>query len=312
MGPPGSVISVRVMDPRTRNSRMKKVMAPGAVALLIGACGGSAQVKDDQLARLPAEDRQALLDEQQAINTAESNVQRAGVAVDEAKEFRSIVGSEMNAAKSQYEAAEKASELASRGLDEEGRNDARERQRIQSEHVTAVEAKSRYADSLVDLREAQHSLHEAELDLARARLEREQFDALRARGLGEGLSEQDFVEAEQDAQRQFDEINQRVASLKGQTDSMRESWDEARQQYEATARQSGVTDVPIGAPPPPETLPMPAAKGAQEEKEPLEEQQQRNDTQRQQRNDTQQRQQPIEEPLQEPPRQQAPDTQGTY
>ena len=228
--------------------------------LLLGACGGSTQVKDDQVAKLPTEDRRSLMDEEQAVRTAEANLDTSRVAIEEAKKYRSIVDTELDGAKAQHEAAKQAIELTGEAADQQPESAARERAQVEREHLSAFEAKAGYADSLVELRRTQEGMRKAELDLARAQLEREELNTLRARGMGKDLKEDEFAKHEREAQNKFEEARFQVEQVEGQTRHARETWDEARQQYEASARRTGVTDVPIGAPPPREALPTPAAK----------------------------------------------------
>jgi hypothetical protein len=229
-----------------------KVWLFSAVLLLLGACGGS-QVKDDQVARLPVEDRQAFMDEERAVSSAKAELDASRVASEEAKTFRSIVGQELDGAKSQHEAAKKAIELAGQGPEQQPEPAARERAQVEREHLNAAEAKAAYADHLVELREAQEKMREAEVDVARTRLEREEFNALRARGMGEELNENDFAKAEREAQDAYDEARMQVSQAEGQAEHARQMWNDARQQYEASARRTGVSEVPSGAPAPHDT-----------------------------------------------------------
>jgi hypothetical protein len=117
-------------------------LSPLLLPALFAGCASSGEVKDDKLARLPAEDRQALLDEERAVDVAEANLEAARAAVAEAQQFRAIVGDEIEAAEARSEAAEKTLELEESTADQRGAKTAEQRQRVEDQGLTALKAKA--------------------------------------------------------------------------------------------------------------------------------------------------------------------------
>jgi hypothetical protein len=236
--------------------RLSSVFLP----MLFAACASSGEVRDEKLVRLPAEDRQALRDEERAVDVAEANLEAARAAVSEAQRFRSIVGDETEAAEARNEAADKTVELEKETGDQQGAKAAEQRKRVEAESLNALRSKDEYAKRLLELRQEERKLREAEFELAQTRLEGAEYEALKARGMAEGLEEKDFDQALREAEQEAAEARQKAIQARGYAEAAREAWNEARQQYETTDRRMGADEAPITAPRPPEQLPPPAAK----------------------------------------------------
>jgi hypothetical protein len=269
-----------------------------ASPLLLAACATTkGQVKDDRLVRLPAEDRQALLDEQQNVQVAKANLDSASVAVGEAQQFRAIVGKEIKAAKARDDAALKDLEMAQDSGDDARIAASKQRQQISLELMTATKTKGEYAENLLRLRQGQRNLRQSEFELSKAKLEDAEYRALADRGMAEGLKGSDFGKKVNDAERDFTVNRERVAALEGMTEASRSAYEESRDRVQAHANQMQYEQTPIGAPAPPEPLPQKAAKPATEEQK-QEIMQQERQEQRQGQQIEQQREQLLEKQMQ--------------
>jgi chromosome segregation ATPase len=235
-------------------------LAAAALAGGVAGCGAGSrtpEVDDARTARLPAEDRQALLEEQRDLDRVETNLDTIQVAVEEAEQFRSIVETEHQAAEQNLEAAREAVELAERAGDRQPDEEAREREQIAEAQVTLTEERSKYAESLLELRQAQAQEVEAERALAKARLERVRFERLQAREMHEDLEAEDFMEAEQRALQDLEQARERVSTLESQVDAQARRVDQLQQEAQANGRMAA----PVVEPPePPQLLDAPEAQ----------------------------------------------------
>jgi len=246
------------MDSRVVISR-SRILFSGLLLAALCACSSSPEVKDEKLATLPIEDRQALADEQRAVDVAQTNVEGARAAVREAEQFRSIVGNEQNAAEQQQKAADKAVELEGQAPDQPGAEAAGRRQRVASENRQALEVKDEYARRLVMLRKEELDLREAAVARAKLRLERAQYEALQARGLAKDVDRQAFEEAERAAEREYADQQREVSQAEGYAEAARSIWNEALRSAEATENRMQPEES-IGSPQKPEPQPQPAVK----------------------------------------------------
>src|SRR5690349_3025143 len=176
--------------------RTTRYLETASLSLLLAvgaACAStkSAEVKDDKLAQLPREDRQALIDQQRSVDTANANVDAAKVAAKQAHDFKDLVDNEVTAAKSKRDAA-----ANSPAYDKRSQADANAKQLVANQEVAASEAKSEYADKLIEQREAEIDERRAEADLAQAKLERAKYETLQRRGLAEGVDRQAILDGE--------------------------------------------------------------------------------------------------------------------
>jgi hypothetical protein len=262
--------TVRFVDPIVLNSKSRAGLVLGA-AYLLAACGATSQakVKDEQVVRLPVEERQALLVEQQNVDVAKSNVDAAYLGVTEAQQFRAIVGNEIDAAKARRSAAEKELELAGQQGDAKRMEGARERLRLGDQYLTAANTKGEYAENLLTLRQAQRDERQAEYDYKKAQLEQRKYQSLAAEGMAGKLDRTKFQKKAGAAELDVADARRRVSEADAKTDASQQVWDQARHQFEADARRANVADIPITAPPPPEpAAPQPAAKQLQPKQEP--------------------------------------------
>jgi hypothetical protein len=298
--------------------------------LFAAACGSSAQVKDDRLVRLPAEDRQALLDEQQTVTVAKANLDSASAAVGEAQQFRAIVGQERKAAKSRDDAVKKDLEMSQRSGDPERIATSKQRQQAALEMKTLTNSKGEYAENLLRLRQAQRDMRQAEYELSKAKLENAEYEALQARGMAEGMKGSNFAQKQAEKERDFAVKSERVNELEGITDASKSAWEQAQARVQESADQMKFEETPIGSPPPPEPLEQPAAKEQTEEQkqeilqeeqqelreaEQIDKQTEKSIEKSEKKQKKRQQQQEMDEELQQqqfksPPKGDVPDTQG--
>jgi chromosome segregation ATPase len=196
----------------------------GAVTLG-SACFGhsSSKVKDDQLGRLSAADREQLIDRQRDVNVAKANVDASEVALDEAEQFRDNAHDEAEAAQKQQEQLTDDLKRA----EKQGAGDVQtleQRARTRAEMASAMNAKSAYSDRLVELREAQVDSNEAEHELMEARLSRAQYELLEENDLAGDLDGAEFMQRERKAEQEFQKADQHEQEQMASARASREAW----------------------------------------------------------------------------------------
>jgi DNA repair exonuclease SbcCD ATPase subunit len=225
------------------------------VAGAVAGCGGlgrqAPEVADSRVARLPAEDRQALLEEQRDLDRITANIDTMQVAVDEAEQYRSMVESEHRASQQSLEASQEAVDLAESAGDRMPSDDAAERARLAEVRANLAEEKMNYAEALVALRQAQAQELEAERAHAEARLQRSRFERLQAHDLHGDLEGEEFTEAEQQARQEWEQARQRTSALEARVQALAERWQQLEQQVQADDPSASS---PIEPPEPPRLL----------------------------------------------------------
>jgi hypothetical protein len=231
------------------------------VLAVASACASTkaSEVKDEQLGQLPREDRQAILEQERSVDVAKSNVDASKAAAKQSIEFRDLVGSELEAAKADRDAADKVSGL-SYGTNKSAAEQAAARRQVAAQQVAATEAKSQYAQKLVDVRAAEVEQREAEHTLAQARLERAKYETLKRRGLAEGIDHEKILDAERVADQQRGEAHQKVVQLQGNADMSKTNWDQAQKQYQASAQGTPLDDRAVQPPTGVKYIPQAGAK----------------------------------------------------
>lgn len=219
-----------------------------SLLLAVGAACAStkaAEVKNDQLAQLPREDRQAIIDQERSVDTARANVDAARVAAKQSQEFKDLVDNEVTAAKAKRDAADN-----SVGYDssKKSQNDLNAKRAVANQEVAAAEAKAEYADKLIDVREAEVEARQADADLAQAKLERAKYETLQRRGLAEGVDRQAILDSEANAEQKRASAQQKVEQLKGYADVSKANWDKAQSQYQESAKSTAADDRPVQPP----------------------------------------------------------------
>jgi hypothetical protein len=221
-----------------------------APAIALGACAHQQPTAPvERVARLPIEDKAAVLAAQRNVNVAEQNLEADKVAVDEAKQFDEIAGGELDGAKSKLVAARRGIGLGQSAQAGHTVESAEEAARASERDVIASRAKKDYAERLIALREAQVDEAQSSIDLARANLELTKVEQLKANGMAGSIDERRFFEARDEAQRKLAPERMRVASLTTEVAQLRQAWDDRR--HQASARASD-----IAPPPPPVRLPV--------------------------------------------------------
>jgi hypothetical protein len=221
--------------------RMQLSTAAGilAASILGLACGGGTKVRvdDERLARLPAAEREELVDRERRLRIAEANLTAARVAASDAGAFVEIVETERTAAEERRDAARKAVELARSSNDRALLAESRRALGIAARQLAESDAKVLYAQDLKEVRDAEVEHREARVDLERADLELAKVDRLRARGQDEGLERAVFVRALTEASRREAAASGQIAGHRKAARDSYLAWRSFRRADEQTASQ---------------------------------------------------------------------------
>jgi len=217
--------------PRLRGmsyAQMKLSLAAGLVAAAFSSlsCGGATKVRvdDERLARLPAGEREALVEREREVRVAESDLTAARVAAKDAARFLDVVETERSSANQRREAARKAMELAESTQDRSMLDDSRRTLTATERQVGAANAKLAYGRDMKALRDAEVDSRVARLEAERADLELAKVDRLLDRGQGQGLERARFVDQQAEARQRQSEAEARVAELREVTRQSRIAW----------------------------------------------------------------------------------------
>jgi hypothetical protein len=227
-----------------------------AGALAVAGCATAGGVSDRDVARLSVADRTQIITAHKSIDVAEANLASAKVARDEAKQFRKIALSDLDAAKSRLEAARSGVDLDKSARDDRTLRDATRNEDIARNQVIAARAKVDYADRLIELREAKITEGEANVTAARADVDMTKVQLVQRSGMANDIDAKAIEARRQDAQERLAERRARVAQLEGETAQLKTAWDDRRNETSRTAARGEM----IAPPPPPEEVPMPRMK----------------------------------------------------
>jgi len=216
-----------------------------------------AEVKDEQLAQLPREDRQAIIDQERSVDVAKANADAARVAAKQAQEFKAVVDDEVLTARTERD---EAANPVSYSNSKQAQNDIAARREVASKQFAAAEAKSEYANKLIEVREAEVDEREAEVELAQARYERAQYETLKQRGMSAGVDEKAIADRERQAEQKLAEAHQKVAQAQGYADVSKGNWEKSHAQYQGAAKSTHADERPVQPPPPAKYLSAPPAK----------------------------------------------------
>jgi hypothetical protein len=235
--------------------------------LAASACASSksAEARDEKLTQLPREDREAIIDQERSIDVAKSNADAARVAAKQSEEFKDLVEREVVAAKVQRDDAENA---APSGKGKQAKDEIAAKRQAAAQQLAAAEAKSEYADKLIELREAEVDEREADVDLAQARFERAQYETLRQRGMAKGMDQQAILDAERHAEQKRTEAHQKVTLAQGYADLSKGSWEKSHDQSQSAAKTTLTDEPPVQPPAAAKYLPVPAVKAHPTESKP--------------------------------------------
>jgi hypothetical protein len=219
--------------------------------VLLGGCArerGAATVNDEQIARLPEQERQNLLQYEQRLSAADSNVQTASAGREDASVFAKVSRHELEAANEKLQAAQTAMELGRNASDQTAIQGSRQQFEAAQRMRSAAQAKVDYAERLIALRAAEVEQAEAMRDRTRAELELQRFQASQRHGMAKG-SQTEFDQSLMNAQNRVAETQQRVQSLTAETNALRGQW-------ETLQRQGGGTTAPSTVQPPASPKPI--------------------------------------------------------
>jgi hypothetical protein len=230
------------------------VAGAAAMAAFVGCASTPPPAADTQVALLPATSKAELVDAQQKVAMAESNVTSARVAVDEARQYRDIARSEMDASQARLRAAEQAVALYERARDPRI-TEAQRAAGVAREQLLADRSKLDYAERLVDVRQAKLREMEATRDVARADVELARVRALRQNAMATTVDEARAFDNLQLTQTRLASARRDVATAQGSAEYARSLW----RQQKTRADVASARGVPGELPPPapPERLPSP-------------------------------------------------------
>ena len=214
----------------THRKRIPGQLALGALLSigLASACSKPATVEPARIAEATPAEQQRIHAAERELDRARDGLGRAQAATEQAKEFQRTSAEEQQGAESDYAEATRSVERS------EGTRDANLATSIDQRHQAAelaseeFNAKARFADDLVDLREKEQALAEADVKLQEALVERAKFDAAEQAGDIEGLERADFVDAEESARIAFGEAQRDIAGAKQRSDASQKDWLVAR------------------------------------------------------------------------------------
>ncbi|MCU1282424.1 MAG: hypothetical protein JWM53_5970 [bacterium] len=228
-----------------------------ACAIAMAGCATTG-VSDRDVARLPVADRAQIITASKSIDIAQSNLEAAKVARDEARQFRKIAMNELDAAKSRLEAARTGVFLGKSSRDDRTLREASRNEDAAREQLIAARAKLDYADRLIELRDAKIDEAEANLNAAKADVEMTKLQLLQRNGIAVGADAKKLEARRQDAQERLAESRARVAQMEGDVAQLKTAWDDRRHEMN-TASRGDVRG--LSAPPPaPAEVPMPHMK----------------------------------------------------
>ena len=232
-----------------------------SIFLLFSACsimGNNSPPKtvdDARLARLPAEERAGLVDQQHQVDIAKSNQETAKVALNDAEQFLGIVQTEHSSGQQRQEAAKKAVDLNARtaGSTGVGTDDAQRELDMATQRLQASNAKLQYAHNLVDLRKAQLDLRQSELDLANANVQLARYDRLKAHDQAGDLRREDFAGNVEKAKSDVSQRKTAIEARRGTVQASQHAWSELHKKFDVAAHSPGA-EAPTDAPPPPQPI----------------------------------------------------------
>jgi hypothetical protein len=220
-------------------------------ALLFG-CAHAPTISNEQVAQLPTDARQQIVQALQAVTVADQNVGAARVAVNEAQKFDHIAKRELDSARAESDAAQAGVSLGQSAHSQRVMQEAQARQNSALTVLFAARSKKLYADRLVDLRKAELNERQAELNLAQAHYELVKYQQLQAHDMAGGMDGNAFMQRRQDAENDVANARRTVANLEGNVASLRTAWLQRAQQAQTASRGA-----PIMAPTPPRPLELP-------------------------------------------------------
>jgi hypothetical protein len=181
-------------------------------------------VSDEQLTRIPAEERKTLIEGETDVRVAQSNQAAATTALRDAQRFRDIVKREVDAATSRVGAARSGVELGQSAGDDSLSVEAQRELRLGEAQLRTARAKRTYADGLIALRESQVARWKAEVAAARARQELAEHDALQRHGKGQQTDRGRFVDAVQSTRARASMARREVAERGAALRAARSRW----------------------------------------------------------------------------------------
>jgi hypothetical protein len=218
-----------------------------ALVALIGCATQSAHVDEAKVARLPTDERAQLVEQERAVDAAQSNLNAAKAAQHDAEDFKTIAAGERSAAEEQAQAEHKAVEVAQRKPDQPGLGSAQKTEVTASQRLEAAQAKELYASKLGELRDAQVSEAQASLNEAQAKLELAKLDRLAAHGQASDLNRDTFARAVADTRSKTMQAHSETEIRRATAKSSRSNWVQVAEKYGLPSNQTAKAP-PVDAP----------------------------------------------------------------
>src|SRR5262245_23381232 len=229
------------------------------IAVGWGGCASekSAKVDDSKIARLNPAAKQDIIEAENKVNVARSNVTTLQSNVDESKKFQGVAEQQIQAAKHNEAAADEADKLAQRTGGVLAQAKAAQMKRRSTAEMAAAKARKEFADKTVDLRNTQ--LDEAKTRVGAAQAEVEQTKMITARANGQTVSNADEIQkATREANGKVADAHQKTAQAQAVADVSRQNWEQKQMEFNLASAQP-VIQPPAPAP----VLPPPAEHPAE-------------------------------------------------
>jgi hypothetical protein len=212
----------------------KRVAVGALAAALLGTFGCShhkAEVRDDQLARVPEAQMAPVHTARSQHLQAEDDVQRAQVKVDDAKRALEVARHEADAARAEEDAARTKLQAAREQGRQAGITSAQKEADAAEAAVAAADAKVAWREKVVGALEARATLAQREEGLAKARLNMAEFRALDRSGdvRANELSEADFQAAIAQAQGDVEQARRTLDDAVNEARQAHAAWQKAHQ-----------------------------------------------------------------------------------
>jgi hypothetical protein len=225
-------------------------------ALALGACAHQAPRPspalsiDEQVTRLPAADRQDILNMQQRSNVAQANLTAAMVARDQSLQFRDLAIRESKVADERRGGASHALDFAHRSQNVGTIQTAETDLRAADVERDAARLKVDYSEKLVDLRNAQVDERNAELGVANADLRALKEQKISDAGLAPRSAGQGF--AQDSARGYLGHAQQHLGEIRSEAVTAHLAWQQKRREVATLGAPT-----PVHPPAAPAPLPQP-------------------------------------------------------
>ena len=220
-----------------------RVLAAMAALAVVGACAHGSSVKsdtvsDEALARVPPDKMAGVNQARLDVAKAKDTLARENLSHEKAKRYIEVANNEVSIAKAQIERDQSAQQAADYARNEKTATQsqsamglARQREQVANSHVNAAQELEKYSAARV-------SAAQKAVDLANARLEQAEFQAVQATGdpVINNIDGQAIGKRVEDARVALEQERAKVSQTKASASAARSSWVALRDQLPAAQR----------------------------------------------------------------------------